>query len=149
MTTEVKGDGPQRCPSVSEIRPPEVDGQLSCLLVSPHPFYRHYTALPGDPAKFWTWDDKHPDYPCTSPNCPGDARYAPPGKGHYSGCRASLQFRVIRVCCGQVHTEGVVCPDGLVMCCLCFDRVAIEKLNLTSDGIPEDVCRTCAEKERR
>lgn len=74
------------CSSISEVKPFGSDAPLRCLLVSPHPFYRHYAAHPGDPDRFWTWDDKHPEHPCPSVDCPGDARYAPPGRGHYAGC---------------------------------------------------------------
>ncbi len=51
----------------------------------------------------------------------------------------------VRPCCGQRHT-GVQCPDGLIMCCLCFDRVSVDQLSLV-DGMPENVCRPCAERE--
>lgn len=62
-----------------------------------------------------------------------------------------MEFGIIpiRVCCGQRHL-GPLCPDGLVMCCLCFNRVPLTDLNLIGgDGeeIREDVCRSCAEKE--
>jgi hypothetical protein len=40
-----------------------------------------------------------------------------------------------------------VCPDGLIMCCLCFERVPMERLN-RPDGWPEDVCVDCAEREK-
>lgn len=53
----------------------------------------------------------------------------------------------VRLCCGQRHF-GPVCPDGLVMCCLCFQRFPIEQLNQTPDG-PEDVCRDCAQAEQQ
>lgn len=48
----------------------------------------------------------------------------------------------VRACCGQRHwtTE---CPDGLVMCCLCFRRVQVADLNVVG-GHPENVCRPCA-----
>ena len=49
----------------------------------------------------------------------------------------------VRLCCGQRH-YGAVCPDGKVMCCLCFSRFEIAELNVTEDGTPEDVCRPCA-----
>jgi hypothetical protein len=26
------------------------------------------------------------DYPCSTPKCPGDGRYMPPGRGHLPGC---------------------------------------------------------------
>ena len=54
----------------------------------------------------------------------------------------------VRLCCGQPHWT-VQCPDGLVMCCLCFDRFQVAGLNVTEDGIPENVCRGCAEDERK
>ena len=52
-----------------------------------------------------------------------------------------------RLCCGRPH-RGSVCPDGLVMCCLCFDRFRVEELHKTDDGTPEDVCIMCAKAER-
>lgn len=52
----------------------------------------------------------------------------------------------VRLCCGQRHF-GPVCPDGLVMCCLCFERVSQNKLNVAPDGRKEDVCKQCAEQE--
>lgn len=63
----------------------------------------------------------------------------------------------IRVCCGERH-HGPVCPDGLVMCCLCFKRVPRERLNVLEEGdgteissapIYEDACRTCRARESR
>lgn len=29
---------------------------------------------------------KHPEHPCPTEDCPGDARYLPPGRGHASNC---------------------------------------------------------------
>lgn len=52
----------------------------------------------------------------------------------------------VRLCCGKHHT-GVVCPDGLVMCCLCFERVTQDQLNVVN-GVPENVCRKCSEMEK-
>lgn len=54
----------------------------------------------------------------------------------------------VRLCCGQRHV-GVVCPDGLVMCCLCFKRFAPDELSLNERGQLQDVCRACAEAEER
>lgn len=54
--------------------------------------------------------------------------------------------RPVRLCCGQRH-DGAVCPDGKVMCCVCFERVRVDDLNVTPDGKKEDVCRPCAEIE--
>lgn len=62
-----------------------------------------------------------------------------------------------RVCCGQQHF-GPVCPDGLVMCPICFRRNPKERLHIleggdgtdaTSAPIYSDVCRTCHEREER
>ena len=53
----------------------------------------------------------------------------------------------VRLCCGSRHF-GPVCPDGLVMCRMCFKRVHQDKLNVTADGIKENVCRDCEEEEK-
>lgn len=52
-----------------------------------------------------------------------------------------------RLCCGQPHW-GVQCLDGLVMCCLCFDRFPLKKLS-REDGVLVDVCLNCAAREGR
>ena len=52
----------------------------------------------------------------------------------------------VRLCCGQRH-YGAVCPDGRVMCCICFNRFAPEDLLLDKDGQRVDVCYGCHEKE--
>jgi hypothetical protein len=61
----------------------------------------------------------------------------------------------VRACCGHPH-HGPQCPDGLVMCCMCFKRVPTERLNVLEEGdgldlssapIYEDVCRTCKKRE--
>lgn len=46
-----------------------------------------------------------------------------------------------RVCCGRQHF-GPVCPDGKVMCCICFDRVPQDSLAMV-DGDLIDVCIPC------
>lgn len=51
-----------------------------------------------------------------------------------------------RVCCGQQHT-GAMCPDGLVMCCHCFERVGVDQLAVLLCELV-DVCKPCAIKER-
>ena len=48
----------------------------------------------------------------------------------------------VRLCCGHRH-YGAQCPDGLVMCILCFERVPVSELHVTEDGRPEDVCKAC------
>lgn len=53
-----------------------------------------------------------------------------------------------RVCCGQPH-YGSVCPDGKVMCCVCFARLPIDQLHVLPDGHREDICQSCAEHEER
>ena len=54
----------------------------------------------------------------------------------------------VRLCCLQRH-YGALCPDGLVMCCLCFERFPPERLSETVDGDKQDVCLACAEIEAR
>lgn len=53
----------------------------------------------------------------------------------------------VRLCCGQPHW-GVQCPDGKVMCCLCFSRFGPSDLYIDENGITWDVCRECQERER-
>ena len=52
-----------------------------------------------------------------------------------------------RLCCGQQHW-GPQCPDGLVMCCMCFDRFPLGELYLDPvDGKMVDVCQDCHDKD--
>jgi hypothetical protein len=52
----------------------------------------------------------------------------------------------VRLCCGQRHA-GEVCPDGLVQCCLCFERVGFSDLSV--DGHQKtNICQSCADKEK-
>lgn len=51
-----------------------------------------------------------------------------------------------RLCCGKPHF-GAVCPDGNVVCCLCFKRVVLSDLNAASDGQNENVCKACVREE--
>jgi hypothetical protein len=53
----------------------------------------------------------------------------------------------VRLCCGKRHL-GPVCPDGRVMCCLCFSRVDQDQLNVAANGQKEDVCKKCDELEK-
>lgn len=53
----------------------------------------------------------------------------------------------VRLCCGKRHL-GPVCPDGKVMCCLCFSRVDQDQLNVAANGQKEDVCKKCDELEK-
>jgi hypothetical protein len=52
----------------------------------------------------------------------------------------------VRLCCGQRHS-GTMCPDGLVMCCLCFERFPVEKLNHIDPDTIENLCLSCAKRE--
>jgi len=63
----------------------------------------------------------------------------------------------VRICCYKRH-RGPICPDGLVMCCICFNRVAKEQLALLEEGdgsttesapIYVDMCKTCKKREER
>jgi len=74
-----------------------------------------------------------------------------------SGQERGLDDAPIRVCCGQRH-HGPVCPDGLVMCCICFNRVTRDRLHVLEEGagasvesapIYEDLCVTCKKREQR
>lgn len=53
----------------------------------------------------------------------------------------------VRPCCMQRHW-GPVCPDGRVMCQLCYDRFEVKDLHVCEDGTPEDVCVPCAEHDQ-
>jgi hypothetical protein len=53
-----------------------------------------------------------------------------------------------RLCCGRQH-NGPVCPDGLVMCCICFTRAAPEDLYTDPEGSRWDICVSCADAEQR
>jgi hypothetical protein len=59
---------------------------------------------------------------------------------------AELPIDPVRLCCGQRHT-GVVCPDGKVMCCVCFNRVTTDKLYVDPDGDRWDICKECQAHE--
>lgn len=51
----------------------------------------------------------------------------------------------VRMCCMRRH-YGPICPDGKIMCCLCFDRVDASEAGVI-DGERVDVCQPCAAKE--
>lgn len=48
----------------------------------------------------------------------------------------------VRLCCGQRHW-GAQCPDGKVMCCLCFGRFEVADLYSNDKGETWDICQTC------
>ena len=52
----------------------------------------------------------------------------------------------VRLCCMQRH-RTVACPDGKVMCQLCFDRFDKDDLMVDEDGVKWDVCKTCRADE--
>lgn len=54
----------------------------------------------------------------------------------------TLQEAPVRLCCAQRHWT-VACPDGLVMCELCFDRVDKDKLMHDGEGNLWDMCQRC------
>lgn len=51
-----------------------------------------------------------------------------------------------RICCGTRHW-GSVCPDGGVMCQLCFGHITQDKLHVLPTGLKEDICQDCYNKE--
>lgn len=53
----------------------------------------------------------------------------------------------VRLCCGQRHW-AVACPDGRVMCCLCFDRFEQEELYSDDEGT-WDICAACHDHEQK
>lgn len=48
----------------------------------------------------------------------------------------------VRLCCGKRHW-GIVCPDGFIMCQLCFDRFPKNKLFRDEEGYYHDICVEC------
>lgn len=48
----------------------------------------------------------------------------------------------VRLCCMTEH-EGVVCPDGKVMCEFCFERFTLDELFMDGLGVRWDVCKPC------
>jgi len=63
---------------------------------------------------------------------------------------AVLAAAHVRLCCGQPARDhnGPVCPDGRVMCELCFTRVHIADLSIDPvDSSPVAVCARCAADE--
>ena len=53
-----------------------------------------------------------------------------------------LPIDPVRLCCGKRHST-VMCPDGLTMCCICFNRVPLGDLTVEPDGCKVDVCMSC------
>jgi hypothetical protein len=62
---------------------------------------------------------------------------------------SGMEHPPYRLCCGQPH-YGVQCPDGKVMCCICFSRFPVDELHIDpSDGKRVDICTSCAAEEQR
>jgi hypothetical protein len=61
----------------------------------------------------------------------------------------AMQFNIpTRLCCGQKHL-GPQCPDGKVMCCMCFERKELSELSTDEEsGKKCDVCADCEAKEK-
>jgi len=53
-----------------------------------------------------------------------------------------------RLCCGKQHW-GPVCPDGRVMCCICFNRFTQDELYVDEAGDKWDECKECGESNAR
>lgn len=49
----------------------------------------------------------------------------------------------VRPCCGQRHWT-IACPDGRVMCDLCYDRFELAGLYVDAAGTRWNICITCA-----
>lgn len=49
----------------------------------------------------------------------------------------------VRLCCGQRHW-GAICPDGRVMCCVCYGRFSPDELYVDAHKDRWDVCLGCA-----
>ena len=64
------------------------------------------------------------------------------------GMAGAVSELPVRLCCGQRHA-GPVCPDGKVMCTLCFERVEQDGLYVDNDGVRWDVCKECGMVEER
>jgi hypothetical protein len=54
----------------------------------------------------------------------------------------------VRLCCGERHWT-VACPDGRVMCAMCFDRYLEEMLATTPGGTKIDVCQECYDADQK
>jgi hypothetical protein len=54
----------------------------------------------------------------------------------------------VRLCCNQRHW-GVVCPDEMVMCCICYHRVPADQVYTDVGGQKWDMCDPCGKAEER
>ena len=53
-----------------------------------------------------------------------------------------VQGAAVRLCCNQRHW-GPVCPDGMVMCCVCYGRYEPGDLYVDATGTTWDMCAGC------
>ncbi len=83
----------------------------------------------------------------TCPGC-GQERWHGIGPCFACGAPGTAEPRQppARVCCGQRH-YGAECPDGKVMCCICFERVTKDELAIDASGARIDMCQPCGEGE--
>lgn len=51
----------------------------------------------------------------------------------------------VRLCCSQQHW-GSVCPDGRVMCCICYGRYDPDELHVDATGVTWDMCAGCGKE---
>lgn len=59
--------------------------------------------------------------------------------------RPGLRQEPVRLCCSKRHA-GPVCPDGMVMCCICYGRWEISELYVDAAGVTWDMCKGCGEQ---
>lgn len=59
--------------------------------------------------------------------------------------RPGLIQTPVRLCCGRAHW-GPVCPDGMVMCTICFGRWTTDELYIDAAGVTWDLCKGCGEQ---
>jgi alpha-tubulin suppressor-like RCC1 family protein len=52
----------------------------------------------------------------------------------------------VRLCCGKRHT-GVICPDGKVMCQICWHRFDQDGMYVDNQGDRWDVCEKCGRED--
>ncbi len=57
-----------------------------------------------------------------------------------------MTFIPYRLCCGQQHS-GPVCPDGLVMCEICYERFETKDLWVDYEGFKWSLCKECGDLE--
>ena len=56
--------------------------------------------------------------------------------------RTEPRDTLTQLCCSLRHW-GPVCPDGLVMCCICYGRYLPDELHVDATGVTWDMCEGC------